>query len=287
MKGLMEFKVGARTAALGLRFWDPVAAAFVGDGLRVAAYPVADPSRRVEATVNPSRAWVFHKLPGLAVEHGEGDAVFWGAPLKTRSYVIEVDDAQARFVPFQLTVDAPARGPLAWTPPAGVMLPAMPPGAVPLFSTATRTVPQGMGVIRADLWDATAAAPAAWAVLTAAVDGLLGVRGIADAEGKVALIFPYPTPIGGGADGLTGVRLTEQEWPVVLAVRYEPETGRTPERAKLPGVLEQKAGSLWQKWAESAGEREMLAATTLTLAYGEELIVKTASGWGGALFVTP
>src|SRR6188768_1007779 len=96
-----RFQVGARTAPLGVRFWDPLAAVFVGDGLRVVAYPVVDPSRRVEAIANGSRVWVFHKLPGMGeVQRGEGDAAFWGNPPATRAYVLEVDDDRGCFQPF-------------------------------------------------------------------------------------------------------------------------------------------------------------------------------------------
>src|SRR5205823_2207494 len=149
--------------------------------------------------------WVFHKLPGLgAVERGEGDAAFWAAPPAKRSYVIEVDDDLGRFLPFQLPVDAPVRDPAPgdtsaspiWTAPAGVPLPEMPPGMVPLFSTANRTVTAGMAVIRADLWDPSAptpkgmkgpGGPAAWAVVTATIGGAKTVLGIANARGCAAL----------------------------------------------------------------------------------------------------
>lgn len=296
MKGLLELKVGARTAPLGLRFWDPVTAAFVGDGLRVTAYPVADPSRRTAAAVSPSRVWVFHKLPGMgAVERGEGDEAFWASPPPKRMYRVEVDDDLGRFVPFQLEVEAPVRRPLEWMPPAGVSFPGMPPGSVPLFSSATRAVPQGLGVIRAELWDPNATTPpgmkgpggpAAWAVVTAAIDGLLGVAGLADAKGRVLLICPYPAPMGGGADGLTGVPLTGQSWPVSLSVRYEP-AGKIAERAKLSGAFEQMAGSLWQTWDADPAARETLATTTLTLVFGEDLPVRTAGTAPlGVLFAT-
>jgi hypothetical protein len=298
-RGFTEFYVGARTAPLGLRFWDPIASAFVGDGLRVVAYPAVDPSRRVEAIANASRVWVFHKLAGMgAVERGEGDAAFWASPPKARAFVIDVDDMLAvpRFQPFQMTLSAPVREPFAWAPPVGVTLPAMPPGAVPLFSAATRTVPQGMAVIRAELWDPNAATPAgfkgpggpaAWAVLTAKVGGALVGNAIADASGRAAVMFPYPAPVGAGADGLTAVRLTEQTWPVELSVQYAP-AGKPGARAVLPEVLTQAAGTLWEKWddANPAG-RKKLAAATLTLAYGEELVAKTAGGGQAAvLYVT-
>lgn len=301
MNGLTEFKVGARTAALGLRFWDPIASAFVGDGLRVIAYPVVDPSRRVAATTNLSRGWVFHKLPGMAAfEHGEGDEAFWKAPFaprpdwkapgQPRDYVIEVDDEKGRFVPFQLTVTAPAREAWEWVTPPGVTLAKMPPGAIPLFSAATRAVPQGMAVIRAELWDATAGKPAAWAVVTAQIDGVVGIFGMADEKGRVALVFPNPAPVGEGVDSLTGVALTDQTWPVALAVGYAPAwgAGKVPVRAVLPGVLTQAAGTLWGKWDEAdPAARAQLAAGTLILAYGAELVVRTvASGSPGTLVVT-
>lgn len=132
--GFTELRVGARTAPLGLRFWDPVTAAFVGDGLRVSAYPVADPTRRAAASVSPSRVWVFHKLPGMgAVERGEGDEAFWASPPPKRTIVVEVDDDFGRFVPFQLEVEVPVRRPLEWTPPAGVSFPGCRPGRCRFF----------------------------------------------------------------------------------------------------------------------------------------------------------
>lgn len=302
--GFTELRVGARTAPLGLRFWDPVTAAFVGDGLRVSAYPMADPTRRAAASVSPSRVWVFHKLPGMgAVERGEGDEAFWASPPPKRTIVVEVDDDLGRFVPFQLEVEVPVRRPLEWTPPAGVSFPGMPPGAVPLFSSATRAVPRGLCVVRADLWDPNATTPpkntkntkntkglggpGAWALVTAAIDGLLGISGLADGEGRVLLIGPYPAPTGGGEDGLTGVPLLKQSWPVSLSVRYEPGVSNAGERAKLSGAFSQAAGSLWQKWDADPAAREKLATTTLTLNYGEELPVRTTGAApGGVLFVT-
>lgn len=315
-----EFEVGARTATLGLTFWDPLLSTLVGDGLRVTASPVADPSRRAAALVSPSRVWVFHKLPGMVeVERGEGDEAFWKAPLKTRAYLVEVDDDLGRFVPFQLTIDAPVRGPFAWSPPAGVTLPAAPPGAIPLFSSATRKVPQGMGAIRADLWDPAAATPpglkgpggpAAFALITAKVDGVSGIRGLADAQGRVALLFPYPAPAlsggvviepappaGGGGPGdpappgeeipLHTAALTEQVWPVELSAAYAPAAGKPGPRARLAEALSQATGTLWGKWDEAApSSGKKLSESVLTLSYGGELAVQSTGGKSGVLYLT-
>ena len=297
MKDLTLATLGARTAPLGVRFWDTTSASFVGDGLRVTAYPVADPRRRSSARPNASRVWVFHELAGMGkVQRGEGDAAFWASPPALRAYVLDVDDELGRFVPFQLSVNAPVRGLLPWSPPAGLAFVGLPPNAVPLFPSATRAVPQGMGVIRADLWDPDAptppglkgpGGPAAWALVTATVDGLANVRGIADAQGRVALIFAYPGPLGGGSSGLTGVPLTKQTWPVTLEVRYAPAVGKAPARAKLPDVLTQASGSLWQTWDANPAARQKLAPTTLMLKYEMPLAVATTAGPpGGVLYTT-
>ncbi len=314
----VQFKLGARTATLGLRFWDPVSARLVGDGLRVVAYPVADPSRRAVAAVSPSQVWTFHKLPGMvAFERSEGDAAAWSPPLQTRAYVVEVDDEQGRFVPFQLTVDAPVRGPFAWSPPVGVTFPRVPPGAVPLFSSATRKLPQGMGALRADLWDPAAptpfdlkgpGGPAAFALITAKVDGVSGIRGLADALGRVALIFPYPAPAlsggvvieppppGGGEPDpeepgeeipLHTAALTAQVWPVELSARYAPAAGKPSTHAKLSEALGQAAGTLWGTWDDTnAAARKALSESLLSLSHGEELAVKSVGGRAGVLYLT-
>ncbi|APR76903.1 Hypothetical protein A7982_02250 [Minicystis rosea] len=296
--GFTEFQLGARTAPLGLAFWDPRAARLVGDGLRIVARPVLDPSRSATAMVSPSRTWVFHKLPGmgLGVERGEGDASFWTAPPKTRSYVIEVDDDLGRFLPFQFAVDAPVRDPLVFPLPAGFTVTGMPPGAIPLFSTSNRPVTPGLAAIRADLWDPSATAPpgfkgpggpASWAMMTATVGGSTTVRALADARGSVALVLPYPAPVGAGPDGLHSVPLTAQTWSVDLTVHYAPAAGERPARAALPDVLKQAAGSLWEKWDDAdATKRVKLATGSLTLAYGEDLVVRTAGARPSVLYVT-
>jgi hypothetical protein len=286
----MEFYVGARVAPLGLRFWDPLACAFVSDGLRVTAYPVADPTRRVAAITGRSAIYVFHKLPGMGdVERGEGDAAFWQNPPANRAYVVEVEDELGRFVPFQIAVNAPVRGSMEWTAPAGVSLPPSPPGAVPLFSAATRPVPAGRGVIRAALWDPVRSRPAAWAVITAKVGNQSGVLGVADAQGQVLLMFPYPGPEGTGIGGLQAVPLTQQTWGVELAAWYAPGAGEAPARARLAEVIAQEGATLWEKWDDgNPAARVVLSPATLKMVFGEELVARTTVGGapGAVMHVT-
>ena len=134
-----------------------------------------------------------------------------------------------------------------------------------------------------------------------------GLRGLADAQGRVALIFPYPAPAlsggvviepppppGGGDPANPGeevplhaAALTAQAWPVELTARYAPAAGKPPARAKLAEVLAQAAGTLWGTWDDAnVAARKTLAASALSLAYGEELPVKSAGGKGGVLYLT-
>lgn len=270
---------GPRTAPLGLTFWDPLARSLVADGLTVVARLEGKASPRATGAVNRSGVWTFHTLPGLGADflRGAGDAAFWASDeaKQKHRYVIEVDDPLGRFVPFQLTVEAPRRGLYPWPLPAGLAVPGLPQGAVPLFSAATRPVPAGMAAIRAELWDPAATTPpgseepggpAAWALVSASVGGSTEI-GLADARGRVALVFPSPAPL----DTVPKVRLTDQRWPVTLSVKYAP-AGKAGERAALAAALGQKAGKLWGVW--DADEAKRVELGEQTLGYGEALVVR-------------
>ncbi|MBY0555770.1 MAG: FAD-dependent monooxygenase, partial [Burkholderiaceae bacterium] len=43
-----------------------------------------------------------------------------------------------------------------------------------------------------------------------AVDGVVGIFGVADEKGRIALVFPNPAPVGEDVDTLSGVALTDQ-----------------------------------------------------------------------------
>src|SRR5262249_43180475 len=143
-----------RVTPLGLRLWDAVSGAAVADGLTVVAYPEGEEGRRVRAFVTASGNHAFSGLPGMyPVESGA--VGLDEAP--RRRVVVEVADARSRFQPFSLTIAVPVRGLFPWDcGPAGSPLAspvAAAAGPVPLFSTASRAVPAGMAVVRADLWD--------------------------------------------------------------------------------------------------------------------------------------
>ncbi len=279
------FERMVRAAPLGVRFWDTVVGAFVRDGLAVAAYPANNPSRRVTGFPAGSGTFAFQGLPGLlGFELANGADDPWATPPAPRSFVVEVVDGSGRFLPWRFTVGVPHAG--IFVP--GCLLADMATVGVPLFSTAGRVPPGGMAVIRAELRDAFADAPAAWAVVEVrAAGGLLG-RGIADPSGKVVVVGPYPAPpnVPFDSPASTPVPLTSQTWPVTLAAWYAPAAaGPAPAIPDLCTVLGQGPAALW---ADSA----LLAAYPgATLSFGSDLVARSTDHATGkdltVLLLTP
>ena len=284
-------------APLGLRFWDQVSGRTIGDGLLVTAYPETQPYRRVQAFSNPSGIYVLHHVPGLReVETGQGDQGFWDHHPPQSPFVLEVVDRERRFQPFLLRLALPVRGVFNWQLPAGESPPADMLG-VPLYSAPNRVVPAAMAVLRADLWDPRGGpdrtgGPAAWAVLAAHVPGQPIVRGIADAQGRVALIFAYPELVTNVlaspplASPLSppegGTALRQQAWSITLQAAYEPQDP-IPALPNLDKVLAQPLARLWDDF-------ERTELTQVTLRFGQELIVYSRDAGGvrqSKLFITP
>jgi hypothetical protein len=256
----------------------------------VTAYPETQPFRRVRATSNPSGTYSLHHLPGLCeFEAGAGDAAFWESQPPPLPFIVEVVDGVRRFQPFLLALALPQRFSVG-SPPS----PTLP---IPLFSTASRVVPSAVAVIRADLWDPQAGpdqqgGPAAWALLEAQLPGRPPVRGLADAQGRVALIFAYPEIV---TTGLTsppdvsplsppggGMSLREQVWPMTLQAAYE-RRDPVPQILTLGEILAQPPARLWEVFAQT----EM---AQVTLRFGQELVLKSSNGAGrllSELWITP
>jgi hypothetical protein len=208
-----------------------------------------------------------------------------------RRFVVQVSDLSSRYQPFSLTADLPLRGLYAWdcagpASPLTSPLVAGPP-AVPLFSAPSREAPAGMATIRATLWDASAAAPAAWAVLEVSTPGQAPARGIADSQGRVVVLFPYPEPTGPSpvlSSPLvrSGVPLAQQQWTVAVRAAYAPR----PETSApdLCGTLRQASAFLW------ADSDQSVPLTEATLLFGQELVLRTTNASHGTplslLYVT-
>lgn len=269
-------------ALLGLRFRDVVTGAIIGDGLRVTAYPQGQPHRGVRAVPNRSGVYVLNSAPGLTMyARGQGDAEFRDASPPQKNFTVEVLDEERRFQPFQIIAQIrPERGLFKW-PTSFDASPSLLSESVPLYSSPTRIVPGGMSVIRAELWDRVANQPASWAVLEARLNNLLLARGIADGEGKIALIFPNPAPQSAPLSSppvIGGAALTEQVWEIALRARYAPPPALAspPQPVRdapaLPDLRDTLTQPIAMLWADAEGVEEL---TEVSLRYGEELVLRS------------
>jgi hypothetical protein len=298
-------------APLGLRFCDLASGTLIGDGLDVQVYASGNPTTKVPAVVNRRGVYVVHHAPGLRdQERGEGDDAFW-QNVTTRNFVIEVNDGERRFQPFQFTDHLPVKGVYKWIGPLSsspLGLPPTPNESIPLYSSPVRSVPAGMAVVRADLWDATNDAAASWAVLEASLNDQIIAAGIADEQGRIALIFPYPAPRPfaissppaspvGSPPFASSLPLAEQFWPIRLRAFYTPVRPvasppnpfpTKPELPELRFTLSQPEATLWANAALSEPLPEK------SLQYGRELVLQSQAATSppsqarqSVLFITP
>lgn len=271
------------TAALGLVFRDTATGERVGSGLNVEVYRKSIPRARARAHPNSSGVYVLHDAPGLnASRFGAGDDAFWAAQPELPGFVVEVSDTEHRFVAFSFEVELFQRGVFSFESPLAASSPPEP-TTIPLYSAATRKVPAGFAALRAELWDADANAPAAWAVVEARAAGRLAARGLSDEGGRLALLFPYPAPartvVSSPPDSppvIGGPPLVEQAWEVTLAAGYTGELSRPPvvqfpDLRLMLGQLNEPAASFW---ADRAGGEEL---SQVTLRFGRELVLRTES----------
>jgi hypothetical protein len=281
MATLLELERITRVAPLGMRFWDHPTASSVSEGLRVTIVETGRP-----AYANRSGVFVATGLPGLRdAEQGRGDAAYWASPPVHRAVTVELIDKFARFHDVRLAADAPFRG--IFDEECGV--PDSPPRAapaVPLFSLPSRLVPAGTAAVRAELTDAGTGDPAAWAVLEVSAAGVGTARGIADRQGRVLVLLPYPEPPWHGPSPPPGSRpLSAQIWPVAIAVRYSPDDSPPfapedwPVSPDLCTVLTQTPAAL----ASATAPAVPIVADELV--FGRELLLNTPER--PVLLVTP
>jgi hypothetical protein len=287
---------------LGVRFQDAATGEVIADGLTVSAYPINRPNARQSLFLNRRGVYVLRHAPGLReVENGAGDSDYWNNLPPKKDFVIEVRDGQSRFVPFQFVVGLPAEWNQAVSPPPAIK-------SMPLYSAATRTLPAGMAVVRADLWDPTrgddgAVAPSA--VLELHNNDQLVARGIADESGKIALLFPYPAPRSFAVASPPGSplssppvattpALTDQVWTFrvrafyAAALQSPPQTSTENSLPDLNAVLAQPEAKLW---ADEARTEEL---QEVAVQFGQPLILKSRppsmsppTKGGSMLFITP
>jgi hypothetical protein len=189
-----------RHAPLGLRFWDVAGMTSLVEGLQVDVFPVRRAHVRTRALMNRSGIYSARALPGLA-SFELSDApppAPWAIPL--HEFRVEVVDPQGRFLPIAFDAALPHRG--LWT--SALPLPATlfgesgtsPPGVsdrIPLFSAPARAVRGPVATIYAQLAEAGTGAACAWSLLEAVIGTAHGF-GLADREGRVVVMMPYPAP---------------------------------------------------------------------------------------------
>jgi hypothetical protein len=282
---------------LAVRLRDESTLGFYSDGLSASVYPLGNPELVTDGVVNRSGLFVFRNLPGLRdAEHGSGDADFWAANPPQHDFVLAVRDGAGRFLPWSLPVKLPQRHPLGLGIPSIASPAASPVGSpitiqtgddlafLPLYSAASRPLPEGLGVLRTELWDAVADEPAAWAMVLATAGDQRTVAGLADAGGRVMLPLPYPKPVVAlgpvpgsplGSPPASGGPITQQSWPVTFTVRYRRRTP-APAIPDLVDVLTQPAATAWQETSRTT------PWTSATLRYGQELVLVSRADGGGA-----
>jgi hypothetical protein len=281
---------------LGIHFWDPARNAPVSDSLQVTARPRGAPGPVVEAFRTGSGVYAFQGLPGLrTVEYpADEDKAPLASPPETQPFIIEVTDLRGRFLPLVFSVDLPLPYTGLYRPTANGRPPVNGNARVYLFSAPTRTPSPGMAVVRAHLLEHTSTSPplddserspASHAVLGVEIDGKAWY-GMADAEGRVALFFPYPTffgrlfssPPGGGglATSPPGIPPTEQEWELTVSVRYS--SGLTPapfsRSPDLVSIWNQPEGRIWPTEA-----RPPVDKWPQQLQFGQELVLRSGNEW--------
>jgi hypothetical protein len=289
-------------APLGLRFHDAANDVIIDDGLSVSAYPLGRPNAVRGLPSNRRGIFILHHAPSLrTVENGTGDDDYWNNLPAKKDFVIEVRDDQDRFLPFQFVAALPNRGIYEWPEPV-IGSPLSMTRSIPLYSAPARTAPAGMAVVRADLWDPTRGAEAAAAVLELYDNDRFVARGIADQNGRVAVMFPYPAPKrfatsspGSpfssplGSPPSAGQALTDQAWTfrvrALYAIQPLPSNDALPD---LRAVLSQPEAVVW------ADEAQTDQLFEVAVQFGQPLILRSRSlsmlppsKSGSMLFITP
>jgi len=266
---------------LAVRLRDEATLTFFSDGLAAIVYPQGAPELAVSGTINRAGLFVFRNLPGLRrIEQGSGDADFWAANPPQASFVLEVSDVDGRFLPWSLPVKLPQRSVLGLgltSPPASpiTVQTGGETASLPLYSAASRPAPEGLGVLRAELWDADLDEPAAWALIEAQAGEQRRVTGLADADGRVMLPLPYPKPPSELGSPLgAGGPITRQSWPLAFSVRYR-RRSPVPRVPDLAEVLTQPPVTAWQETSRTT------PWTSATLSFGRELVLASRASGGG------
>lgn len=262
----------SRKSLLGIRFWDAAMNQPI-EGLQVLARAYGSTFPKIQAVRTPSGYYSFHGLPGMAsVEQGASSG-------PARTFLIEVDDPQQRFLGVSFPLELPlSSGPIYPPLPGGdEVMPGTPPGFL-LFSSPLRRRGVGIAGVRASLCDKTTLAPIPYAVLQVKLPDESLWYGISNAQGEALVLFPYPTfevDAGEGDDDIP-VPLSEQSWSIEASVLYNPAAlvyAPHTSRPDLSSIFLQPAGNIW----EEPGALSGLPVVTTSLTFDEERVLRTGT----------
>jgi hypothetical protein len=262
---------------LGIRFWDSARDSQVIEALRVSARPAGEPGAPPTwAFRTASGIYAFSDLPGLRPFErpapGTPAPPFPTGPPGLRQFWIDVADAAGDFNAVTFVVSAPL---------AGLFPPGPSPPRFLLFSSPSRLAGAGVAAVRADLVDAATGGPASFAVLQVQVPGSGLIVGIADEQGRVSVMFPFPTAVRTS----NPPPAPTPSWTLTITARYAPAAltlvpTAPPSRLLPPGPGRPLLGSIVAQAAATiippAGGA-MVGSLSVTLTAGAELVLKSQS----------
>lgn len=266
----------------GVVFQDVATGSPIVDGLEISLTLVSRPALTLNLISNRGSAWIAPTLPGRT-QADLAATQDWSTLLRT--YRIEVTDRLGRFLPLALNAQLPVRGLYEWPgwsalpqPPLAPLMdgespPNVSPKRIPLFSAPGRMVAGPLADLRCQLVDAATGGPAAWALVTARYDGVVRGIGMADAEGRATLLFPYPErprpqlPTSPPA-------ITDFRWSMEIAAYYDPPPGPPPEVPDLATVMAQ-LNQPCDLFASTSSPPELLGSQLLS--FGRPLVMRTGN----------
>jgi len=288
------------TAPLGLQVWDVATSARVVNGLDIQVTTGARFAKRTRAFTNRSGIYCAFGVPGLhRFELNTEDAT--NRNRQTRPYKIEVRDPAEYFLPYTFDAHLPTKGLLEGilsrtSPPQFFELPMeqdSPPSPmirqVPLFSSINRPTPDNLAVVRAQLRELGTEREAAWCLLTVSIDAVVKGIGLADQQGRVAVLFPYPER---PRPALTSPPSANRDfhWNIQLTAYYIPRPidSVAPAIPDMAEILEQFNSPPRSLYRSTLLPQETLPSQPLE--YRVPLTVRTeltATGKSSFLFINP
>ncbi len=272
----------------GIRFWDPALDSQIGEGLRVVLYPQENTRKKTLAYRTRSNVYTFSSIPGMILHETVADEEL-ASPSATKNFIVEVNDLRNRYNSAAFSVELPL-------PYNGIFLvdddsasPSDAPRGFNLYSSINRLPASQFTFLRGELINRSTEEPAAHALIQVENEQRFSWYGLADENGKFAVMLPYPLldiSFGSSPPTSDGVRLFERTWTVSVSVMYEPLSLIELPGTDLPeysSILSQGQAFIYTESPETdVGEVNELQAE---LVYGRDLVIKTA-GYS-ELYVSP